>query len=61
MNDYIHENIDKAHSACCAYSNALTELQEEYGVSEENEDSCASIYIVARYRTESGEVKEYCY
>lgn len=55
----IHKDLMTARMACKSYARELLELQERKGVTEECEDSCASVYIVAKYYDENGDVKTY--
>ena len=57
----IHENVKEARQACERYTAKLGELQESEGVSEECEDSCASVYVTAKYYDKEGNVKTYLY
>jgi len=61
MNDIIYNNIASAKAACEQYVQAIGDLQESLGVWEENEDSCTSTWVYARYLDESGKVVNYCH
>ena len=57
--DHIHENLEAAQNACNKYCDIIFAAQEKYGVCEECEDSCAEVYIKAKYHDKGGEVKTY--
>lgn len=53
----IHKDIEAAKLACENYLKQLDELQEKYGISEECEDSCCPVYVIAKYYDKDGNVK----
>lgn len=55
----IHKDILTARIACENYVRERFELQERKGVTEECEDSCASVHIKAKYYDKQGSVKTY--
>ena len=57
----VHENIEAAKQACMKYLNALQDLQEQFGVQESCDDSCAQMFIKALYRNETGQLKTLSY
>ena len=58
MENKVHENKNLAKAACDQYIKEIYELQDKFGVWEENDDSCSETFIYARYYNESGEVVE---
>ncbi len=61
MNDIIYESAQAAKTACEEYIKAVYELQDKFGLREENEDSCTSTYLYAKYYDCRGNIVEYCY
>jgi len=57
--DKIHKNLKEARIACDKYLDVISLAGEKHGVYEECEDSCAAVYIKAKYYSESGEIKTY--
>ena len=61
MSDIVYNNKALAKEACEQYVAAMCDLREKLGVWEENEDSCASIYIYAKHLSDNGKVVKYCH
>lgn len=55
----IHENLTEAKEAITKYVEKIQELQEEFGVFEECDDSCSSVCVVVKYRDENGNIREH--
>ncbi len=55
----IHSNIEEARAACEKYADGIARLMDECGAGEECEDSCAQMFIVAKYYDASGKVQTY--
>lgn len=60
MPEKIHNSRTEAFAACREYQERLYALQEEMGVWEENEDSCCSVFVYAKYKDEEGNIKQIC-
>ncbi len=61
MSEVIHESLAAAKAACEAYVKILHQQQELLGVWDENDDSCVTTFIYARYKDEAGQIKKYCF
>lgn len=61
MNEIIYENKQAAETACEEYIKAIYDLQDKLGLREENENSCTSTYLYAKYRDYKGNIVEYCH
>lgn len=59
MSEKIHENIKAAQDACKKYIAEIYAMQKDLGVWEENDDSCVTTYVYAKYYNEYGGVQTF--
>ena len=61
MDNIIYESAQAAKTACEEYIKAVYDMQDKFGLREENEDYCTSTYLYAKYLDCRGNVVEYCH
>ena len=56
----IYESREEAKEALRQYKERFDALQEEFGVWEENEDSCCNVWVYTRYYDKNGTIQTIC-